>query len=95
MFLLGDYNEALPLGSNGSNNAINPDTRNSAPEIKIGTELVSFAYSAMMGAYATSADIKKQSRISHHHAKDPISGSDECIACAAIFRREEFRRERV
>lgn len=46
----GYHIDAFPRGSNGSKRAINPETRKRAPEMKIGTEVVRFAYRATIGA---------------------------------------------
>ena len=42
--------DAFPLGSKGNKSAMNPETRNSAPETYTGTAVWRLAYSAMIGA---------------------------------------------
>jgi hypothetical protein len=44
------HRDAFPRDSNGNNSARQLATRNIAPEIKIGTEVVKLAYSAIIGA---------------------------------------------
>lgn len=51
----GDYREALPRDSKGSKRAIAPAAIKIAPAMKIGTELVKSALSAMIGACLMSA----------------------------------------
>jgi hypothetical protein len=46
-----DHSAAFPRVSYGSRSAITPATRKSAPLTKIGTLVVMFAYSAIMGAW--------------------------------------------
>ena len=43
------YSDAFPRGSKGKRTANTPDTRNSAPDMYIGTEEVKSAYKAMIG----------------------------------------------
>lgn len=50
--------EALPRGSMGKSNAINPERTSTAPEISIGRDVFMLAYIAMMDAciwYVTTA----------------------------------------
>jgi hypothetical protein len=44
------HKDALPRDSNGNSRAMQAATRNIAPAIKIGTELVKSAYKAIIGA---------------------------------------------
>ena len=44
------YRDAFPRGSKGKSSEIRPAATNIVPEIHIGTDVVIFAYNAMMGA---------------------------------------------
>jgi hypothetical protein len=44
------------MGSSGKSKAISPAAMNNAPEMKIGTEEVRFAYNATMGALPSTSD---------------------------------------
>jgi len=44
------YSEAFPRGSNGNSNAMNPESKNRAPETYMGTDVAKLAYSAIIGA---------------------------------------------
>ena len=94
--LSNDYNAALPRGSNGNNNAMNPAARNIAPANQIGTDVFKLAYNAMTGAYITKSAVdQSRTQITYRGTEYTIRTRNNRISGPSVLRRKQLGRHRV
>lgn len=77
-----------------------PATRNRAPDIQMGTEVVRLAYNAMMGAYMESPVVIRFSLVNassatHHYTEDAIRSCGQSVPRSSILSGEQLGRDRV
>lgn len=77
-----------------------PATRNRAPDIQMGTEVVRLAYNAMMGAYMGSLivihfSMVNTSSATHHYTEDAIRSCGQPVPRSSILSGEQLGRDRI